>query len=552
MNLLSSVNAGFAACPNGWVELYIRGSSTRSTWYSSFEGDGPDSTGANITLDAYGAAEIYVNQLVDVVVKQSDGTLYRQYTDGYSSPNVEVRSNSFVGVDYNTAVSAAGNPTTLQSVLDRWLTSANAPDFEVLFRGSTHSLQDLAGVLGGLIINVQSPAYGAVGDGTTDDTSAILNALAAAVLTLNGNVGITVFFPKGNYRTTAVITWDYRVNIVMVPGSTIAIDSATEKTLKFTAANSTNFKTTFYGVGFKALQSNTGDCLSLEASQKLVLRNCTFGVDSNTNGHSIDVSSAQASLEVFDSRLVVNSSAKSALATTAVVSVLRFERNVFVSPATYNTTMVNGTGGSPWEGWFVDNVFDGTTNATTTGGTNTWVRPGSSNETLFRGNRVTGAFTYGFFLEGESRVVENSFNGCTNAIDCGGARLIAEGNRFVSVTNRYGSSTPSTGSYLEMDPIEVQSGGGTAYTLGTYVELTDLTSSGTNPTITFPNGVYVGQPRAIQAKNTNGGAWAGAVFAGATVVANTGVSAAINPASTASQMARFYWNGSAWVWWFKV
>src|SRR5512135_1574257 len=41
--------------------------------------------------------------------------------------------------------------------------------------------------------------YGAVGDGTTDDTTSILNAYAAACVK-----GGVVWFPSGNYRMTAV------------------------------------------------------------------------------------------------------------------------------------------------------------------------------------------------------------------------------------------------------------------------------------------------------------------------------------------------------------
>ena len=50
------------------------------------------------------------------------------------------------------------------------------------------------------VVNVKD--FGAVGDGVTDDTAAIQNAINS----IDNNLGGTVFFPKGAYRTTNTIT----------------------------------------------------------------------------------------------------------------------------------------------------------------------------------------------------------------------------------------------------------------------------------------------------------------------------------------------------------
>lgn len=47
--------------------------------------------------------------------------------------------------------------------------------------------------------------YGATGNGTTDDTTAIANALAAC----NAAGGGTVFMPAGNYKITSTLSWPY-------------------------------------------------------------------------------------------------------------------------------------------------------------------------------------------------------------------------------------------------------------------------------------------------------------------------------------------------------
>lgn len=546
MNLLSAPLAGFAACPNGWVELYIRGSSTRATWYASFEGDSPNSTGSNITLDAYGAAEIYVNQLVDVVVKQSDGTLYRQYTDGYSSPNVEVRSASFLGTDYNTAAVAAGNPTTLQAVLDKWVVSAGAVDWQVNSRGTTDiSLLQLAGALGGFIVNVQSPQFGATGDGTTDDTTAILNALAEATTVHAGNVGSTVFFPKGDYVISSVITWDYRVNIVMVPGSTLTNNSATNATtLKFTSANSTNYETIIFGLGFKAAQSNTGVSLSLEASQKLTLINCSFGGSALDTGTQINVASANAKLTLHRCRFSINGSTQSAIGrTSGYVAALKLVDCEFVLPAAYTGTAVALTSFSTAYGLNVDRcLFDGNTN--TTVGAYMCIRPGGNCTSATLTNSVLiGAGSYGLFFEGTSaNVTGNYFSGLTTALEFDGVTAaMASGNRFNSVTNRYGvASTLPAGSYLELDKYESIVSNTTTPTFGANTEFTQFVSNTTVPTCTMSNGYYAGQLKRLLHKNTSGGNWVSVAFAGAAVSRVTSL-AALDVNAGAMKLTSWIW-----------
>src|SRR5687768_16398480 len=61
---------------------------------------------------------------------------------------------------------------------------------------------------GGQVFNVTNPAYGAKGDGVTDDTSAINAAIAAA------GVAGTLLFPAGTYRISAPITYSGRGGIL--------------------------------------------------------------------------------------------------------------------------------------------------------------------------------------------------------------------------------------------------------------------------------------------------------------------------------------------------
>jgi hypothetical protein len=90
-----------------------------------------------------------------------------------------VTANSFVGAINNTNITATGSDTA-RTLANRFADAVNVKDF------------------------------GAVGDYTTDDTTAINEAIASLPTT-----GGTVFFPNGRYRTTATITIN-KINVILV------------------------------------------------------------------------------------------------------------------------------------------------------------------------------------------------------------------------------------------------------------------------------------------------------------------------------------------------
>lgn len=504
MNLLSSLASGFLGAANGTAEIYVRGTSTRATVYDDFEASASDSSGADIVLDAYGSATVYVNQLVDVVVKDPDGAEVKNYTDGYASPNVEAITQSFMGVNYVTGVSAANNPTTLQQILDLWKTNSGAVDWKVLLGGVAQTLQVALGSLNGLVFNVKNPAYGAVGDGVANDQSAIAAALAAAVAAGGG----IVFFPIGTYLTTSAIVWDYRVHIVMVPGASISINHATNGIIRFTSANSTNNPTIFYGVGFAASQSNTGVSVSLEAAQRLVLDSCIFGSTANLAGHHINVAASVLSLTVRNTRFILNGSARSAIScSSGYVGVLSLVRNYFITPATYTTSVVaTDAFSTSFTLWVESNYFDALTNSTSAGGIA--IRIGANcADAVVSSNRIVGIFTYGIFVDGN-----------------GPWRLF--GNEWGStVVNRYSiSGTGVAGSYVELDKYESVTTALTP-TFSANTEYTEYVSNSTAPTVTMSNGFYAGQPKRTLFRNTSGGNWAAVAFAGASVLRVTSLPA---------------------------
>lgn len=80
---------------------------------------------------------------------------------------------------------------------------------------------------GGYWINVKDPAYGAVGNGSTDDTAAINLAIAAAVSAGGG----TIYVPKGTYLiTAATTTYSVPIRWLGEPGSTFKCVASTDTT----------------------------------------------------------------------------------------------------------------------------------------------------------------------------------------------------------------------------------------------------------------------------------------------------------------------------------
>src|SRR6478609_2386540 len=218
MKLIAPLAAGIRGAENGSVNLVLRGTTTPANYYADFEGT-QLLPGTGVPLDSDGRLIAYVSALVDVTVYSSLGTDVCEFVAGDYDAAVEVISPSFTGIDYTTGASGTQKPTNLEIVLDRWLTSAGAPDFKVLFNGVP---TNLSAAFSTTFFNVKN--YGAVGNGIADDGPAISTAQAAATSVGGG----TVFFPPGTYRITAAIPLAANVAWLGSGGMStrLAVDSA--------------------------------------------------------------------------------------------------------------------------------------------------------------------------------------------------------------------------------------------------------------------------------------------------------------------------------------
>lgn len=270
--LVQFLVAGVNGAQSGSATFLLRGtaSSAAAFLYNDFERTAQPGTNV-ITLDANGAAEVYVSAYVDVVIRNSAGTILRTVTVGNGSNNVEVRSDSFTGTDYDgSPANQANQPVTLTEVLDRWNDSAGTTNFQVDIDGVATNLDSAFATFGAVsFINVKSPAYGAVGDGVTDDTTAIVTAMAAA----NGAI---ILFPPGTYLVSSSLNITDANSHWMGAGFGASIINRTGAddeivTISDSTAGSTKI---FEGIGFTA--TSTNQSLELNLAPNVVIKNCSF------------------------------------------------------------------------------------------------------------------------------------------------------------------------------------------------------------------------------------------------------------------------------------
>ena len=485
MDLLSSLNSGFAAAANGTAEIYIRGSSTRATWYPDLEASSSNSSGANITLDAYGSALVYVNQLVTVIVKNASGGVVRSYVDGYSAPNIEVISPAFTGIDYVTAASAVSEPTTLQAVLDRWATNAGAPDWKVLINGTSTTMLNALGALSGLVYNVKSPAYGAVGDGVTNDQTAIAACLAAAVAAGGG----IVFFPKGTYLITTAIEWDHRVSVLGVGASlsVITINSPSNaRILTWTVGTAATSPQSIIGVSFAASQANTGEQLYSTVAVNLVIDRCLFGGSSSCTGDLLSFSGA-SKVRILSSRCTVYGTAKTAMTWSASTVALVQGCHIDTGNTTYTGSFIKASGWTTVASCIIDQTIN------TLGVSPTGV------EMLAVTDRLTVRDTK-FLAAGQN------FTQCVKLF--AGALALTQGNDFGFSTWYNAIATPlGTGSRLQLLGHTHTGSALQPHTIQAAVEVAEYRLTGLRPTFTMPTMFFPGQRLVVFCENKSGVLW---------------------------------------------
>lgn len=409
MKLVEFLASGVRGAESGTATFVLRGtaSSAASVLYTNFEGTAQPGTNI-ISLDSNGAAEIYCNAYVDCEIKTSAGVTLRTVTVGDTSTMVEVRSDSFTGVNYSGAPTAVNEPITLQAVLNLWNNSAGATDFQVNpGSGAVNLSSALAGV-SGLFFNVKDPQFGAVGDGVTDDTTAISNCITAA----GGGI---VFFPAGTYLVD-VLTFS-AANTTLLgsgPGSTIILGiGAGARVINITDNTSGGWKR-IIGIDVSAGNAYTA-LINIEETQNLYFENCEF-TGNNITGAIISRPDADGQTNCFFSNCLftLGTGTDSAIANLSDDGESYFSvKNCFFSiPATFAGIVIDGpdfnVSGCEFDGSADSSGF-------------TFIDP-SSNETA---NRFLGTCTDSVFRTAGTTSVVFELNGAAV-----GSKFFESGNTF--------------------------------------------------------------------------------------------------------------------------
>ena len=299
---LQELAAGFSGAPNGSVEIKKRETTTDASVFTDFTG-GSLRTGSRHTLDSNGALQAFVSEPVDIYVYDSAGALV------YTSTSVTDRGEttfyagqSFTGTDPVTAKSAVNKPVAVSTVLDLFKTAFGSTDLnlqkDVASTPATWSPKRLSITVGTAFLNIKDPAYGAIGDGTTDDTAAIQAAIDAAEAAGGG----IVLLPPGTYKVTGALVIDSPGVSVVGIGAPIVVTTSSSANVYTITADRTVISDHRINVSDAVGSDSTGYGISISGADYCTMRNVEIGRgETYKHARAISITTGSVDTTVVDS-----------------------------------------------------------------------------------------------------------------------------------------------------------------------------------------------------------------------------------------------------------
>jgi hypothetical protein len=289
MQLITALATGIQGAESGSAEFYRYGStSTFVTVYGDELGDSVLST--PYTLDANGALVAYVDERCEVVVRASSGAELRRFVPIVDATSVDVSSASFTGAA-SDGTQAIGGLVDLATIADRWVESGGAPDWKVRRTGqpSDEYISDAFDAIsaGQSLFNIRF--YGALCDGTSDDSTAWNNAIAAAAVR-----GGIVFHPGGDsYVGSGITVTSPKVSILGTSGgyARIKIPGGIGYALTYNCGTSSQVYASVRSIGFTAGSAVTSGAMSITTTPGMVIEDCVFDVMAGNSNTIVNVAS---------------------------------------------------------------------------------------------------------------------------------------------------------------------------------------------------------------------------------------------------------------------
>lgn len=331
-DLVSGVttSAGVAVA-SGKAHFYALSTTTPVTVYSDATGSTPITQ--PLTLTAAGTGTVYTVGAARMVVKDAldTSTVLDVNVNTPREDGIYVTSPSFNG----------GSETTLSTILDGWSTAFGGAAGYFQYKYSSAATERNPGDwMHDAFVSVKD--FGALGDNSHNDTTAIQAAINAAQST---GAGI-VFFPQGTYLITSALTVTTTGLELIGAGDTATIIMTTDSTIdafQFNVPSSAPLSCRISKIGITSSGSSTGSAINVAGSTGIFIEDISTPTERFRFGVTVNASSGLT--VIHGSGIVV----RSADASSAAVNITSSGGTVYISDsrlASYGAHAINVSSGA--------------------------------------------------------------------------------------------------------------------------------------------------------------------------------------------------------------